>query len=125
LDGDAKADMFCGGSIIAARLKLSSKRLTYLLAELLEGLPIPIHRAVGRAADTDTQSCWKGYRYRYTELWERDKKIPGKLEAHEHHQAWLEGHKWLMDLLRDALKDEAWKASRDPSRKEQEVAILF
>jgi len=66
-----------------------------------------------------------GYRYRYTELGEREQEKPGKLEAHKHHQERLETHDWLMNLLSNALKDEAWKAVRDPSRKEQEVAPLF
>jgi hypothetical protein len=102
LYGQAKANMFSGGSTIAARLKLLSKDLKYLLEDLLNG-----------------------YRYRYTELEEREQKKPGKLEAHKHHQARLESHEWLMNLLSDALKDEAWKAVRDPSRTEQEVAPLF
>ena len=100
-DGDAKAGMFGSGSTIANRLKLSSNGLTYLLEDLLDG-----------------------YRYRYTKLTEREQKIPGKLAAHEHHQARLENHEWLMGLLSEALKDEEWKESSDPSRKEQEVAPL-
>ena len=109
LDGDAKADMFRGGSTIAVQLKLSSKNLRYLLAGLLEG-----------------------YRYRYTELLEQEEEMPLELAAHEgalaarieQRQARLENHEWLMGLLSKALKDEEWKASSDPSRKEQEVAPL-
>ena len=102
LYGDPKADMFGRGPTISATLKLPSKHLRYLLEDLLDG-----------------------YRYRYTELGEREQEKPGKLEAHKHHQERLETHDWLMNLLSNALKDEAWKAVRDPSRKEQEVAPLF
>ena len=98
LYGRAKAHMFGVGPTIAGELKLSSKNLRYLLEDLLEG-----------------------YRYRYTELREREQKIPEKLAAHKHHQARLENHEWLMGLLSKALKDEEWKASSDPSRKEQKV----
>ena len=100
-DGDAKAGMFGSGSTIANRLKLSSNGLTYLLEDLLDG-----------------------YRYRYTKLTEREQKIPGKLAAHEHHQARLENHEWLMGLLSEALKNGEWKKKDDPS-KVQEVARLF
>ena len=108
LDGDGKADMFGLGSTMAVRLRLSSKNLRYLLAGLLEG-----------------------YRYRYTELLEQGNEMPHELAAHEgalaerieQRQARLENHEWLMGLLSEALKDEEWKASSDPSRK-QEVTPL-
>ena len=102
LYGRAKANMFGFGSTTAATLKLPSKGLKFLLEDLLEG-----------------------YRYRYAELREREQKIPEKLEAHKRHQARLENHEWLMGLLSEALKDEEWKASSDPSRKEQKVEPLF
>jgi hypothetical protein len=81
LYGDPKADMFRSGRALVPTLKLPSKDLRYLLEDLLDG-----------------------YRFRYTELGEREQQKPGKLEAHKHHQARLESHKWLMDLLSDALK---------------------
>lgn len=100
LYGDPKANMFRSGSALVPTLKVPSKNFRYLLEDLLNG-----------------------YRYRYTELGEREQQIPGKLEAHTQCQARLENHKWLMDLLTDALKAEEWKGG-DPAR-EQDVAILF
>jgi hypothetical protein len=102
LYGDPKADMFRSGRALVPTLKLPSQNLRYLLEDLLDG-----------------------YRFRYTELGEREQQKAGKLEAHKHHQARLESHKWLMDLLSDALKAEEWKRLRDPVRKEQDVAPLF
>lgn len=102
LYGDPKADMFRSGRALVPTLKLPSKDLRYLLEDLLDG-----------------------FRYRYTELGEREQQQPGKLEEHKHFQARLESHKWLMDLLSDVIKAEEWKELRDPARKEQKVAPLF
>ncbi len=102
LYGDPKADMFHSGQALVPTLELPSQSLRYLLEDLLDG-----------------------YQYRYTELGEREQQKPGKLEAHKHYQARLESHKWLMDLLSDALKAEEWKRLRDPASKEQDVAPLF
>jgi hypothetical protein len=102
LYGDPKADMFRSGRALVPTLKLPSQNLRYLLEDLLDG-----------------------YRFRYTELGEREQQKPGQLEAHKDHQARLENHQWLMHLLSDALKAEEWKRLRDPVRKEQDVAPLF
>ena len=101
LYGRAKAHMFGVGPTIAGELKLCSEDLTTLLEDLLEG-----------------------YQCRYTNLRKREQKRPDKLAAQKDDQARLENHEWLMGLLSKALKDEEWKASSDPSRKEQEVAPL-
>jgi hypothetical protein len=100
-DGLYKADMLRIGGSFVTKLKIESKNLRYLLADLLDG-----------------------YRYRYTELGQREQREPGNLEEHKRLQAQLESHKWLMDTLSDALKAEEWKALRDPA-KEQGVAPLF
>lgn len=102
LYGDPKADMFRSGRALVPTLKLPSQNLRYLLEDLLDG-----------------------YRFRYTELGEREQQKPGQLEAHKHHQARLENHQWLMDLLNNALKAEEWKRLKDPARRDQEVARLL
>jgi hypothetical protein len=99
--GQSKADMLRGGRALIADLELKSDHLTILLEKLLDG-------------------C----QYRYTKLGRREQRAPGELEEFKHHQAQLESHSWLMDLLSDALKAEEWKAFRDPA-KDQEVAPLF
>jgi hypothetical protein len=90
------------GRSFVSELKLHSDNLTYLLEDLLDG-----------------------YRYRYIKLGRREHREPGKLEKLVRCRAQLESHKWLMDLLSDALTAEEWKGIRDPARKEQGVAPPF
>jgi hypothetical protein len=97
----SKANMLRIGGSFVNELKIQSKNLRYLLADLLDG-----------------------YRYRYTELGRREQREPGNLEEHKRLQAQLESHKWLMDTLNNALKAEEWKALRDPA-KDQGVEPLF
>jgi hypothetical protein len=101
LNEQSKANMLRIGGSFVNGLKIESKNLRYLLADLLDG-----------------------YRYRYIELGPREQREPGNLEEHKRLQAQLESHKWLMDTLNNALKAEEWKALRDPA-KEQGVAPLF
>ncbi|KAK0185833.1 hypothetical protein F5146DRAFT_157696 [Armillaria mellea] len=86
---------------LAATLHLNSHNLEGLLADLSDG-----------------------YRWRYFELLQRDRKQSNKLEELRRQRKQLETHDWLMTLLPNGLKDEAWKAVRDPSRKEQKVAAM-
>ncbi|KAK0436369.1 hypothetical protein EV421DRAFT_2038713 [Armillaria borealis] len=99
-DGTHKAKMLRDNAL-AATLHLDSRNLEGLLADLLDG-----------------------YRWRYFELLHRDREQSNKSEELTRQRKQLETHDWLMTLLRNGLKDEAWKAVRDPSRKEQKVAAM-
>ncbi|PBK62673.1 hypothetical protein ARMSODRAFT_1008164 [Armillaria solidipes] len=99
-DGTHKAKMLRDNAL-AATLHLDSHNLEGLLADLLDG-----------------------YRWRYFELLHRDQEQSNKSEELTCQRKQLETHDWLMTLLRDGLKDEAWKAVRDPSRKEQKVSAM-
>ncbi|PBK94374.1 hypothetical protein ARMGADRAFT_1079060 [Armillaria gallica] len=99
-DGTYKAKILRDNTLVAT-LHLDSRYLEGLLADLLDG-----------------------YRWRYIEMLRRDQGQSNKLEELMRQQRQLETHDWLMTLLRDGLKDEAWKVVRDPSRKEQKVAAM-
>ncbi|KAK0209752.1 hypothetical protein IW262DRAFT_502167 [Armillaria fumosa] len=100
--GMQKAMMFLGGRTRAIMLHLDSRCLEDLLGDIFDG-----------------------YRWRYTLLARRDQEQSNQSEKLEHQQRLLESHHWLMNLLGNKLKDETWKAARDPSSKEQKVAPIF
>jgi hypothetical protein len=100
-NGELKAGMFRQGRSQVPSLALDSQYLECLLENLLVG-----------------------YRWRYTKR-SRSELEPQSVAPEMDERTRLDNPDWLLTLLGDALKDEAWKAVRDPSRKDQAVALMF
>ncbi|KAK0449076.1 uncharacterized protein EV420DRAFT_1275459 [Desarmillaria tabescens] len=100
-DDTRRVDIFLSGKTSAAKLLLVSEYFEELLAILSDG-----------------------YAWRYRVLTRLERKNQGALEELKEKQDLLETHQWFMDVLSNTLKKDTWKAIKDRSAKEQEVARL-
>ena len=60
-----------------------------------------------------------GYQFRYAGLLRGRTAV--EMESLKRKQDLLESHEWLMDTIRSALENEAWKLCKDPSDIDQKV----